>query len=352
MKKSIGRLGRLKTGAALVEYVVLMGLIGVTSMGMVLSMGEGVRDVFGDSQVSLASATDQAGSTDLGDTEVAEVADDGACYTVTSDTDFYDPAYTCYEIDPSLEVYPDYTAETSDNLTITFTPPSSAPGSSGPRINIENGELIWDNSGPHASAYFGTTDTDTWEPITTGNVSITFPSLSCDNLDVYYREFDEDDYSYYIDVDDGSRIWFDESLDTLSCLNPSTGTLTSYDDPVDNYLKDEIALSDSFEDVDGYILMDGQVFYSWDTYMAGDDPIWDPVDGYANIPARVTWKKDSYGYVTYDLGEYCLYYIDAGYYITGGGVGYCESRSELEEDGVGESLIDDIPYSDYWYDQF
>jgi Flp pilus assembly pilin Flp len=362
MKKSLERFRHRKTGAALVEYVVLMGLIGVTSMGMVLSMGEGVRDVFGDSQVSLASATDQAGSTDLGDTEVAEAEDDGACYTVTSATDYYDPAYTCYEVDRSLDVELDYTSLTSDFLTIEFTAPSSYPTGNAPYVSVQNGELIWDSVGPQGEGYIGTLDFDTYDVINTdGNVSITFVSESCEDIKVRLYS----STTGQITTGDDSEFYFDNSLDSFSCYSEYLGTTIdidvdesffSDDDDSGTSIDDGDDLDlDDLDDLDyNYYLYDGQIYDGEGAY--GDGIlVWDAYhDGYANLPPRVTWKLDSEGYVTHNPGEYCFYYIDAGYYITDGGgfggVGYCEPRSELEAAGVGESLIDDVPYNDGYPD--
>lgn len=348
MKKLFERFSRQKAGAALVEYVVLVGMIGVLSIGVVLSTGKSVRDIFGDSQASLASATD------LGDTEVAEAPTPEGCYTVTSNTDFYDPAYTCYEIDSSLDIYPDYTSETSDPLTFTFTPPTSIPGTWGPWINVENGELTWDNSGPHGDAYIGHMDTVNYEPDPTGNVSITFPNLSCADLeldfDVYNMMDGSTEYQYYILVEGTSKLIFDESLDSFSCLDTSSGTPTTYDDPSNNYIADIIT---EYENDPGivmptYTIMDTQIYDG-----AGFNLLWSgPSAGnWPDLPVRVTWKLDSYGYVTDEghAGEYCAYSIDDGYFISDY---LCYPRATLEGGGMGEDVIDDVPYTEMWYDLY
>ena len=320
MKKSIERFNRRKTGAALVEYVVLTGLIGVLSIGMVLSTGESVRDIFGTAETSIASH--MSNEDDLSTETAATEPDTDDCYAATSG-DYYDAGYDCFVIDASENFYADYASETSDDITIYMENPNK-PSVSGwaPEIELENGTVVWTDAGPHGQMSIYGEDDD-------GNISIEFPDLTCSNLD-FIQEYGVN----YIEVTDTgtSRIWFDSSIDTVSCGDGSGGVMV-INEPYDtiivpNYGGDtgsgDLGMSSS-----SYTVMDTQIYDELFTV------VWEgPNSGiWPDLPFDVSWKIEDLS------GEYCLYDNSVGEYLSDM---LCYPESTLTAAGMSGS-IDDTP---------
>ena len=99
------RLSKLKnsvSGASFIEYGFLISLASIASIAVIQSLGIEVRDMFGSSQMSLAS---QAAPANGEDVSPEPSFPDGACYEFTTGDDVWSAqsGYTCYDLLSGLD---------------------------------------------------------------------------------------------------------------------------------------------------------------------------------------------------------------------------------------------------------
>lgn len=238
-----------ETGAALVEYVVLTGLVSVIAIGAVISLGEEIRDNFGTAQGELADNISDAPSTGTGpgagtgggtpsfDWKVASTyPNPSECTTVGTSTvvsspppvfsSLHTPGETCYNVDGDLGTGIYSFAGASERHIYHYSVTRDDDGN--PIAPSPSGSDILVYADHHTS--FGV-------PQSTGGDNLHFINQSCAGFAVYETNFIAPSGTttlYTVEFSDGVEFetFADAPIEEIYCGGDG-GTIT-YSDIVNN----------------------------------------------------------------------------------------------------------------------
>lgn len=241
MKNTTSRLFGSTSGAALIEYATLLGLIGVVAIFSVSELGEKVNGIFETADTELGGYLDGATTPPSGPATGPVTNAIPDLYPTGVDCDparvdgTYDPSFTCFYVDPSYETFLDFEGLDADLVFRVEGPaterretlqtvrpgnkPPSGPFGSGP---ANDSTLIFDVDG---GTYDEATDTGTYpgvQYIVSSGVDVIFaPYKTCSDAEFFdaFRMDDSDPRSPMISIafTDKSFVMTSTALDFLIC---------------------------------------------------------------------------------------------------------------------------------------
>jgi Flp pilus assembly pilin Flp len=239
MKNTTSKLFGSTSGAALIEYATLLGLIGVVAILSVSELGEKVSGIFETADADLNGYVDGATTPPSGPATGPVTNAIPDLYPTGVDCDparvdgTYDPSFTCFYVNPSYETYLDFDGLEEDLVFRVEGPateihnglqtvkPGRKPGDFGLGA-ARDSTLIFDVDG---GTYDEATGTGTYaeaEYIVSSGVDVIFaPNKTCS--DARFFDLDRSDdtaprsSSIRIDFTDQSRVVTSTDLDFLIC---------------------------------------------------------------------------------------------------------------------------------------
>lgn len=307
MKTILNKLRHSRAGAALVEYAILVGVIAVLCIFAVLLMGHEVRGIFvtvDDTLASNMTYEDVAEAAQSGSdpivmnwTNEADYPDGASCFPVPPGGT-YDPTYTCFIVDASLNEMNDF-SPIDENVTVRVV---DGDGGGHPLIVIgdEGGTVILETPAGEEISFQGTDDTAGYNVIAT--------NYTCEDVDIFAFEGEE-----FVDFNfaDGGAIWADRGISGLHCgVDNETYDSERIDEEGGDPFDDGGPFGpgpggdDDLGPMSDWTVMDGCLsHYEYDEFWCKSSD-WDP------IHSELIWRQEISG------GEYCVYETALSSYVS------------------------------------